>query len=509
MIHVLRDDGTIRCTPGVHVDPGYAPLVKSLAGLCDVMEATDCLIASVFSTGRLKIVSCGAGDLARRLVSHTDAALLFERLGVGSAALIPLVVSGRTQAVLTIVARDPERFSSANALVAEDVTRRIRLTLDRIHLYREAQDANRLKDEFLGTLSHELRTPLNAIFGWARILRMRDLDKSTAHAVAVIERNAQAQVKLIEDVLDVSRIITGKMRLAMEQVDLRAVLRATIDAVRPTIQAKGIKFAAAINAEVPTVLGDSHRLQQVFWNLLSNAVKFTGAGGAISVSLQEVDGGVEFTITDTGVGIRRDVLPFVFDRFRQADSSPTRSHGGLGLGLAIVRHIVELHGGSVQAESPGEGRGATFTICFPVAEGRAASEVQASDAPSHDTGSPLLLRDRTVMVVEDHDDARELIAAVLESAGARVIAASSVAEALDQLATLTPDLLVADIGLPGQDGYELLRRVRTLHGDLPAIALTAYARATDRDQALAAGFQQHIVKPVDPAQLVGIIASML
>jgi PAS domain S-box-containing protein len=509
MIHVLGEDGSIRCTPGIHLDPGCAPLLKSLAGLCDVTPATDCLVASVFSTGRLKIATSGAGDLAMRLLAEPDAALLFERLGVGSVALIPLVVSGRVKAVLSLVAKDPERFSSANALVAEDVTRRIRLTLDRIHLYREAQDANRLKDEFLGTLSHELRTPLNAIFGWARILRMRELDKSTAHAVAVIERNAEAQVKLIEDVLDVSRIITGKMRLAMEQVDLRAVLRATTDAVRPTIQAKGIRFAEAIEPEIPTVLGDSHRLQQVFWNLLSNALKFTGSDGAISVSLQAVERGVEFTITDTGVGIRRDVLPFVFDRFRQADSSLTRTHGGLGLGLAIVRHIVELHGGSVQAESPGEGRGATFTIRFPVAEDRLASDARPTDAPAGEAEGSLVLRDRTVMVVEDHDDARELIAAVLESAGARVVGASSAAEALERLANLKPDLLVADIGLPGKDGYALLRQVRTIHADLPAIALTAYARASDRDQALAAGFQQHVVKPVDPAQLVAIIASML
>jgi signal transduction histidine kinase len=425
--------------------------------------------------------------------------------------MIPLPVGGRTMAVLSLLSETPQHFTSANALVVEDLTRRVKLTLDRIQLYREAQDANRLKDEFLSTLSHELRTPLNAIFGWARILRSRDLDKSTAHAVAVIERNAEAQVRLIEDVLDVSRIITGKMRLAMEQVDLRGVLRATIDAVRPAIQAKGIQLSEFIDGEVPTVFADAHRLQQVFWNLLSNALKFTGADGAISVSLRGVDRTVEFTIVDTGVGIRRDVLPFVFDRFRQADSSTTRTHGGLGLGLAIVRHIVELHGGSVEAESAGEGRGATFTIRFPVGDRRTVPRPhRPSEVPAERAPAPLVLRNRTVLVVEDHDDARELIAAVLEAAGARVLSASSTAEAVVRAREVRPDFLVADIGLPGEDGYRLLQKVRSIHGgDIPAIALTAYARTSDRERALAAGFQQHVLKPVDPAQLVATIAALL
>jgi PAS domain S-box-containing protein len=510
MVHLRNDDGTVGCKPGVHSDRGRGALMAALADAAALSASSDCLVASVFAGERLTIVTSSDGDLAEQLLGSEKTVPLLDELGIGSVAMIPLMVGGRSHAVLSLVAGPPDRFTAARALVVEDLTRRIRQTLDRIQLYREAQDANRSKDEFLSTLSHELRTPLNAIFGWARILRMRDLDDSTAHAVAVIERNAEAQVRLIEDVLDVSRIITGKMRLAMEPVDLRGVLRATIESVRPAIQAKGIELSESIDAEAPMVLADSHRLQQVFWNLLSNALKFTGAEGVISLSLRSVESGVEFRIADTGVGIRRDVLPFVFDRFRQADSSPTRTHGGLGLGLAIVRHIVELHGGTVEAESPGEGHGSTFTITLPVADDRRLLEAaRPSGTSALGPDASLQLKNRTVLVVEDHDDARELIAAVLEAAGAQVISASSTAEALERVAYVRPDLLVADIGLPGEDGYGLLHRVRTLHGtELPAIALTAYARASDRDQALAAGFQQHVVKPVDPKLLVAIIASL-
>jgi PAS domain S-box-containing protein len=509
MIHVLHDDGTLHCRPGVHADREREPLLALLATRAAVSTSSDCLIASVFASGTL--MTSGSGDLAARLLGPGDAMPLLERLGTGSAAMIPLVVGSRAKAVLSLIAGKDDRFTTASALVAEDLARYIRLTLDRIQLYREAQNANRLKDEFLGTLSHELRTPLNAIFGWARILRMRELDKSTAHAVTVIERNAEAQLRLIEDVLDVSRIITGKMRLAMEPVDLPAVVRATIDALRPAVQAKGIRLVESIDPDLPGVVGDASRLQQVFWNLLSNAVKFTGADGVISVSLLAANGTVEFTITDTGVGIRRDILPFVFDRFRQADSSATRTHGGLGIGLAIVRHIVELHGGSVEADSPGEGNGATFTLTIPVANYHASAEGDRSaEAPPQAAVPSQQLRNRTVLVVEDHDDARELIIDVLQAAGASVISASSTAEAVDRVARLRPDLIVADIGLPDQDGYELLRQLRAVHGpELPAIALTAYARATDRERALAEGFQQHVVKPVDPNQLVTIIESVL
>jgi CheY-like chemotaxis protein len=281
-------------------------------------------------------------------------------------------------------------------------------------------------------------------------LRTRDLDPSTAHAVAVIERNAEAQVRLIEDVLDVSRIITGKMMLAEEAVDLRATLRAAIDMVRPGMHAKRIRFEERLE-DVPPIIGDGHRLQQVFWNLLSNALKFTGEGGAITVSLRATATHAEFEITDTGVGIRRDILPFVFDRFRQADSSMTRTQGGLGLGLSIVRHIVELHGGTVSAVSAGEGHGATFLLQLPTADGALSAVLPAKPSTeSRDESASPALRGCTILVVEDHDDARELITAVLARAGAQVVAASTTREAVDSARAARPDLLMADLGFAGR-----------------------------------------------------------
>ena len=370
----------------------------------------------------------------------------------------------------------------------------------------QADEANRLKDEFLGTLSHELRTPLNAIYGWTRILRTRNLEASVAHAVDVIERNAKAQLRLIDDVLDVSRIITGKMRLTLEPVDVPTVLRATIDTARPSIQAKRIQFEAHIPDVVPPVHADRHRLEQVFWNLLSNALKFTKAGDAISATVRVLPGEIEFEIADTGIGIRDEVLPVVFDRFRQADSSTTRKHGGLGLGLAIVKEITQLHGGSVHAASAGEGRGATFTLRLPTIE--LAAEEQPDSVPPPDLSSGRL-RGRRILVVEDHEDARELIAAVLGAAGAQVIAAATAEEGLERAAKTRPHLLLADIGLPGLDGFGLLSQLRQLYPDLPAMALSAYARTSDRDRALDAGFQEYGVKPIDPPALIQLVEATL
>jgi len=357
-------------------------------------------------------------------------------------------------------------------------------------------------------LSHELRTPLNAIYGWARILRNRDLDTSTAHAVEVIERNADAQLRLIEEVLDVSRIMKGKMALSVEPIDVRTIVRATIDTFRPAMNAKRIRLEERIGNASP-VLGDTHRLQQVFWNILSNAVKFTGTGGGIVTTLRTVGDAVEFEVEDTGVGISPDVLPFVFDRFWQADSSTTRTFGGLGIGLTIVRHIVELHGGTAHASSAGEGHGSTFTIRIPIAERGTATRAPAGAASRATLTPSHALDGRSVLVVEDHDDARELIVRVLEGAGAWVTAASTTRQAIERAAREAPDLLVADLGLPGEDGYVLLSKIRARYPDLPAIALTAYARTSDRERTLGAGFDRHVIKPVDPGELVRIIASLL
>jgi CheY-like chemotaxis protein len=371
----------------------------------------------------------------------------------------------------------------------------------------QADEANRLKDEFLSTLSHELRTPLNAIYGWARILRSRNLDPSTPHAVEVIERNTSAQLRLINDVLDVSRIITGKMRLALEPVDVPSLLRATIDTIRPSIELKGVRFEAHIRDDVPPVLADRHRLEQVFWNLLSNALKFTRPHDAITTSLRVAGGEIELEIADTGIGIPQDVLPVVFDRFRQADSSTTRTHGGLGLGLAIVKEITQLHGGSVRVVSAGEGHGATFTIRLLTIA--AATVDRPTVSTPVDEVSRERLRGRLILVVEDHDDARELILAVLNAAGADVVGVSSAEEGIERATVTRPDLVVADIGLPGLDGYGLLARLRALYPEIPVIALSAYARAADRDRALAAGFQEYGIKPMDPSALVELVEAAL
>jgi PAS domain S-box-containing protein len=486
LIHLVGDDGSMR-PQGSH-DAAHAPPALPLSHL-----------AHVAGTGAVTIL--GPQALAQSIAPGST-------LPAQAIAMLPLSMEGRVRAVVSLLSKDEHRFTGPGLVVLDDVARRVRLALDRIQLYREAQEANRLKDEFLGTLSHELRTPLNAIYGWARILRTRNLDASTTHAVTVIERNAEAQIRLIEEVLDVSRIITGKMALARDVLDVGGIVAATIDVVRPALQAKRIRFEERFGP-VPPVVGDGHRLQQAFWNVLSNALKFTGSDGGITVILSRHADKVEFEVSDTGVGIRRDVLPFVFDRFRQADSSMSRSHGGLGLGLAIVRHIVELHGGTVRAMSAGEGQGATFTIQLPAAQtdAQAVPVEAASEARAPTPGTRL--EGRMIFVVEDHSDARELIAAVLESAGARVVAASSAEEAIATAGRVHPDVLVADLGLPGEDGYALLTRFRALHPGVPAIALTAYARSTDRERALAHGFRHYVIKPVDPTELVEHILSVL
>ena len=393
---------------------------------------------------------------------------------------------------------------------------------DNARLYRqaeaaraEAEVANRAKDEFLATLSHELRTPLNAILGWTRILRKEEVDSPTrARGLEVIERNVQAQARLIEDVLDVSRIITGKMQLAVRRVDLAAVIDAALESVRPAAAARRIDLVPIVEGP-STIRGDPERLQQVLWNLLTNAIKFTPDGGRIETRLTPGEDAALVEVTDSGKGIDPEFLPYVFDRFRQADSSSTRAHGGLGIGLALVRHLVELHGGAVEARSGGEGSGSTFAIRLPVG-GPATEDETVAPVPAATvsraslTGLPSL-RGLRVLVVDDEADARELLGVILRGKGADVDAASSVAEGMALLEAEPPDVLVSDISMPEADGYELIRRLREREGDgalTPAIALTAYARERDRERALASGFQLHLAKPVEPDDLVLAVANL-
>jgi PAS domain S-box-containing protein len=413
----------------------------------------------------------------------------------------------------------------SEALLAESEAKFRQLAEDRTRLLefersvrRDAEEANRLKDEFLATLSHELRTPLNAIVGWTTILREASLPPSVfAEGVATIERNAKMQSQLIEDLLDVSRIFSGKLRLNLQAVDLASLVDAAIASVFPASDAKQIRLHRVLPPEGATVMGDPARLQQVVWNLLSNAVKFTPPGGSVRVSLACVDAQLELVVEDSGQGIAPEFLPHVFDRFRQADSSTTRSHTGLGLGLAIAHHVMEQHGGTVTAHSEGEGKGASFTIRLPLMAAHQNVAIRHDVRPSNraaatgGTDDLLDLHDVRVLVVDDEPDSRNLLKRMLELRHAAVQTGESVVDALAALARSPFDVVVSDIGMPDQDGYDLVRQLRSLPGkaaSTPAIAVTAFARAEDRWRALGAGFQRHIAKPIDPAELLDAVATM-
>jgi PAS domain S-box-containing protein len=383
----------------------------------------------------------------------------------------------------------------------------------------EAERASHLKDEFLATLSHELRTPLNAILGWTRILSESREEEDLAEGLQTIERNARAQTVIIEDLLDMSRIISGKVRLEVKQIDLASIVHAAVDTTKPAADAKGVRVEMALDLPSGPMSGDGNRLQQVFWNLLTNAIKFTPRGGEVRVSIARVDSHVEVRVADTGEGIAPEFLPHVFDRFRQADASTTRRHGGLGLGLSIVKQLVELHGGSVRVSSGGLGQGAAFIVALPVAalyrESEAGSDRrEPAAAPKLGELSSIhgRIRGLRVLVVDDEPDARALIKRLLEGCHASVTTAASAEEAMRLLQDGKFDLLISDIGMPGEDGYSLIRRVRALGpergGETPAIALTAYARGEDRVKAMTAGFQHHIVKPVEAGELITVIAAL-
>jgi PAS domain S-box-containing protein len=413
--------------------------------------------------------------------------------------------------------RGPEGRVQGVVMVFRDVTERRELDRRRAALLererearREAEMVSRGKDEFVATLSHELRTPLNAIFGWVRMLQAGTLEpEASRRALEVIERNTRTQLQLIEDLLDMSRIVTGKLNVEMRALDLGDVVEAAVDTVRPAAEARGLTLEVHRGAEPAIVSGDADRLQQVVWNLLSNAIRFTPKAGRIDVWLDRHESDEEMRVVDTGRGIVPDFLPYVFDRFRQADTSTARTHSGLGIGLALVRHLVELHGGNVHAASEGEGRGATFTVRLP----RRATLGGPAEAPSQ-RGGPAVpaapaerLSGLHVLVVDDDADARDLVHAALAQAGARVTTAASAAAALSTLDAMDVDVLVSDIGMPGGDGYELIAAVRARdHGArLPAVALTAYARRADRERALRAGFNLHVSKPIDPGTLVLVV----
>ncbi len=430
------------------------------------------------------------------------ATVLLSLLFVGAATLISRRFDERRRLLEREIAERKRAEERREALLASERAARS-----------EAERATRLKDEFVATMSHELRTPLNAIVGWASILRRDRRPESVLQGVEVIERNAKLQARMVEDLLDMSRILSGKLAMELRRIDLTGVIEASIAAVRPAADAKGVRLQAAIGP-TPPVNGDAGRLQQVLWNLLSNAIKFTPANGIVGVVAREISRegtrSVEISVSDTGQGIDRRFLPFVFDRFRQADASTTRRHGGLGLGLSIVKSLVEMHQGSVEARSAGESQGSTFIVCLPLGETTADMALdRVGQEPAQAASSLAGLR---VLVVDDEADARTLTRRVLEESGAEVLTVSSAAEALELVdGNGELSVVVSDIGMPEHDGYELITRMRAMPGSagrVPAVALTALARDEDRKRTLLAGYQVHISKPVDPAELVMVIATL-
>ncbi|KIO48874.1 ATP-binding protein [Nitrosospira sp. NpAV] len=448
----------------------------------------------------------------------TAGIIFYTRLGI----LQPLAELGRQVAGITRGTR-PSRYgqSASNevaalgeALILADAEKRQLLENERL-ARNEAERASQLKDEFLATLSHELRTPLNAILGWSQLILNGNMKGEDVHrGLETIERNARAQNKLIEDLLEMSSIISGKVRLDMQQLDVSALVEAAVESVSPTVQAKGISLQKEIDRRTGPVSGDSNRLQQIFWNLLSNAIKFTPKGGKIEVMVEQIGSYLEIRITDSGLGISPDFMPYVFDRFRQADASLTRQYGGLGLGLAIVKQLVELHGGTVRAESAGTGKGSSFIINLPLATSDKRRNEPSPLTRDSFEGDNSVLSGVKVLVIDDELDARELIKRILTHYQASVTTAATASQGLMLLLQIDkPDVIISDIGMPEKNGYQLIRDVRKLSredgGETPAIALTAFARPEDKISAINAGYQGHLTKPVEPRELISAISRLI
>lgn len=516
VVDIIDEQGQIGRLAVAHFDPKKVELVRELQRryLPDATRSSPLMKA--LQSGHSELVSEIPDSLLPSLILDEEHLRIVQELKPRSYMIVPLVARGRTLGAISFVsAESGHRYDRDDLALAEDLARRAAQAIDNAQLYKESQEASRLKDDFLATVSHELRTPLNAILGWSRMLRTNRFDAETAsQALETIERNAKSQAQLIEDLLDVSHIITGKLRLDIRPVEPVAVINAAMEAVRPAAEAKNVRLKTVLDPWAGIVSGDADRLQQVLWNLLSNAIKFTPRDGNVQIRLERVNSHVEIVVSDTGQGIGADFLPFVFDRFRQADTTLTRAHGGLGLGLSIVRHLVEMHGGTVRADSPGVNLGASFIVKLPlrVIYHEPAGQVESSVIADVAFNCPPDLEGVRVLVVDDEADARRLLIAVLEQCKARVRTCASASEALAEIEEWKPDVLVSDIEMPGEDGYTLIRKLRAMEaergGQIPAVALTAHARVEDRMHALSSGYQMHVPKPVEPAELAVVIASL-
>ncbi|HEY9692306.1 MAG TPA: PAS domain S-box protein [Oculatellaceae cyanobacterium] len=516
-VHIIKEDGTPDQITVAHIDPAKLEWARQISDKYPLNPDDPRAAAYTLRTGQSDLLPDIPDELLVQAARDPEHLEIIRQVGFRSVMTVPLRTQSRIFGVLSFVfAESGRQYTSADLQLAEELAHRASLAIDNADLYRiaqrdraKAEAANRIKDEFLAVLSHELRSPLNPILGWTKLLRTGRLDTTkTQQALETIERNTKLQAQLIEDLLDVSRILQGKMTLNVAPVNLAATIEAALETVRLAAEAKHIQIQTTFNPISGTVSGDTNRLQQVVWNLLSNAVKFTPGGGRIEVQLEQVGMSAQIQVKDTGKGISPDFLPYVFDYFRQEDGTITRKFGGLGLGLAIVRHFTELHGGTVQADSLGENLGATFTIRLPL------NIVEPQ--PSGDRRHPERAADLTgihVLVVDDDADMRDLAAFTLTQSGAQVTTAASAAQALTLLNQSIPNLLLCDIGMPEMDGYALMQEIRKWSpqqgGMIPAIALTAYAGEINQQQALAAGFQIHISKPVEPDELVKAIASLL
>jgi signal transduction histidine kinase/ActR/RegA family two-component response regulator len=517
-VDIVGERGVLQRLAVAHVDPAKVELARMLHERYPPDPSAPGGAYEVIRTGKTILVPRLSADLLDAAARNDEHRRVLRELQLRSYMCVPLVTHSKPFGVITFVSAESGReYSDEDLDLARDLAMRASLAVDNARSYARANDASRLKDEFLATLSHELRTPLNAVLGYARMLRLGTLDvEKQRAALNVIERNSTSLQQIIEDVLDVSRIVAGRLRLNVEPVDLTGILHEAIATVTPAAQAKGVRLETVIDPLTPPVSGDPDRLQQIVWNLLSNAIKFTARGGKVQLRLSRVNSHVEITVSDTGCGIEPGFLPLVFERFRQADPSFSREHGGLGLGLAIARQLTELHGGTISAVSEGLGRGATFTVKLPLMIVHPAPSEAARQQPRTDRQLPRIsnvprLDGLHVLAVDDEPDSLELLKTVLEGAGAHVTTASSAAAALQAVQATPPDVMVADVGMPGMDGLQLIRAVRQIDSpgrSTPAAALTAYARSQDRITSLASGYQMHLVKPIDPIELIVAISAL-
>jgi signal transduction histidine kinase/ActR/RegA family two-component response regulator len=522
---VHLDDHGAQEMPLAHADPTKAELLRRIYQRYPLPKDSPHGYPAVVRTGEPQLVRQIPPSLLEKAAQDAEHLALLRQLNSCSWIVTPLRIQGNMFGALVLAYSDSGRhYDEADLTLAADIAGRAAAAIDNARLYELAQTersrveaATRAKDEFVAMVSHELRTPLNAILGWVRLMRGGSLDESKkAHALEVIERNADAQNHLVAELLDISRVMTGKLRINASQVDVGNVVDMAIEGVRPAADAKRIRLELRLDRAHSVLRGDSDRLQQVVWNLLANAIKFTPKGGLVRVQLVRVESDLELTVEDSGEGIDADFLPHVFESFRQSDGGAARVHGGLGIGLSIAKHIVELHGGSIRAQSSGRGLGATFVVRLPISPLVSAtfgvSRVPATKQPPVDSPLPANVHGLRVLVVDDEPDARELVAYVLESCGMEVRTAGSAAGALSELSKYEPHVVLSDIGMPDADGYALIRCIRT-HPDeskrsTPAIALTAYARNEDRTRALVEGFNRHMAKPVEPAALVRVIVEV-